>query len=201
MNNNIELIKNLREATGAGVQDCRKALELSGQDYGKALGILREQGLERAAKRAEQPAFQGLIETYTHGGGRVGVMVEVNTETDFAAKSPEFRTFTREITLQIAAAAPLYVCDADIPETVLAQTAEKGAARAREEGKKEELIPIIAEGTLKKYRNQTVLLRQPYIRDEAMTVEQFLSQTAAKLRENIIIRRFSRWELNPEENL
>jgi elongation factor Ts len=200
MNNTIELIKQLRETTGAGVQDCRKALEQSDNDYGKALSILREHGLEKAAKRTEQPTFQGLIEMYSHGGGRVGVMVEVNTETDFAANSPEFHTFVHEIALQIAASAPLYVRDEDIPETLIAQTAEKGIVRAREEGKKEELIPIIIEGILKKHRNKTVLLRQPYIRDETMTVEQLLSHTAANLRENIIIRRFTRWELNRAEN-
>jgi elongation factor Ts len=200
MNNAIELIKQLRESTGAGVQDCRKALDQSKLDYKKALGILRELDLEKAAKRTQEPTAHGVIEVYSHGFGRVAVMVEVNTETDFAAKSPDFRSFAHEIALHIAASAPLYVRDEDIPETVIAQTAEDGVVRAREEGKKEELIPIISEGTLKKYRNKTVLLRQPYFRDETMTVEQYLTQTAANLRENVIIRRFSRWELYCEKN-
>lgn len=195
----IELIKQLREVTGAGVQDCRKALEQADQDYGQALALLREQGNEKAAKRAERPAFQGVVELYSHGNGRVGVMVEVNCETDFTARSTNFRTFAHEIALQIAAAAPLFVCDKDIPEEVVVEEMQKAAARAREEGKPESLIPRITAGYLEKFKNQNVLMRQVYIRDEKTTVEQLLHQVVLSVGENIIVRRFARWELSVNE--
>ena len=191
----IELIKQLRTATGVGVQDCRKALEQANADYGKALGMLREQGLEKAAQRAEKPANQGIIELYSHGNGRVGVMVEVRTETDFAARSTDLRRFAHEIALQIAAAAPRYVRDEDIPTEVIEHEALRAAGRAREEGKADAIIPRIVNGYLKKYKDKTVLLRQPYIRDDKLTVEQLLGQASASVGENIIIRRFTRWEL------
>ncbi len=191
----IELIKQLREETGAGIQDCRKALEQANLEYGKALGILREQGMEKAALRVDRPTPQGIIEIYSHGGGQVGVMVEVNSETDFAARSPAFRAFVHEIALQVAAASPLYVRDEDIPAEALEMEAQKAANRARQEGKAEAIVPRIVEGYLKKYKEQTVLLRQPYIRDDKITVEQLLIQTASTVRENIVIRRFVRWEL------
>jgi elongation factor Ts len=194
----IELIKQLREETGAGIQDCRKALEKANSEYGKALGILREQGLEKASQRADRPTTQGIIEIYSHGSGQVGVMVEVNSETDFAARSPAFRLFAHEIALQVAAASPLYVRDEEIPAEVLELEAQKAASRARQEGKAEAIIPRIVEGYLKKYKDLTVLLRQPYIRDDKITVEQLLSQTASSVRENIVIRRFIRWELGEE---
>ena len=195
---NIEIIKQLREATGAGIQDCRKALEQANDEYGKALGILREQELEKASKRDDRPALQGVVEIYSHGSGRIGVMVEINTETDFAARSEVFRAFAHEIALQIAAAAPLYVQDEDIPAEILGKEAQKAAARAREEGKSETILPRIVEGYLQKYRNDTVLLRQIYIRNDKMKVADLLSQARAQVRENIIIRRFTRWEMGAQ---
>lgn len=199
MNIPIEMIKQLREQTGAGVLDCRKALEQSEQDYGKALGYLREQGLEKAAKRADQVALQGVIEVYSHGKGRIGVMVEINTETDFAARSAAFRAFAHEIALQIAAANPRFVRDEDISQSVIEEEAHKAAERAREESKPEHIIPRIVEGTLRKFKDQTVLLRQVYIRDEGVTIQQLLNQTIAAVGENIVIRRFNRWELIENE--
>ncbi len=198
MNTPIELIKQLRVETGAGVQDCRKALEQFEEDYGKALGFLREQGLEKAANRADRPALQGMVEVYTHGNGRVGVLVEVNCETDFAARSPQVRAFAHEIALQVAAAAPRYVRDEEIPAEVLRVEAQKAEARAREEGKPEAILPRIVAGVLEKYKDQVVLLRQVYIRDESLRVSQLLSQTAAAVRENIVIRRVVRWEAGEE---
>jgi elongation factor Ts len=194
MPNTIELIKQLREATRAGVQDCRKALERANGDYANALEVLHAQSEEMAAKQADRPALQGFVELYTHANGRVGVMVEVNTETDFAARSPVLREFAHEIALQVAAARPLFVKDEDIPAEVLSEESGKAAIRAREEGKPETIIPRITAGYLKKFIDNTVLLRQVSIRDEKTTVAQLLNQARAGVGENIVIRRFVRWE-------
>ncbi|NMC77802.1 MAG: translation elongation factor Ts [Chloroflexi bacterium] len=190
-----EMIKSLREATGAGILDCRKALEQADGDTQKAMDYLREKGLAMAAKRADRKASEGMIEMYSHGNGRVGVMVEINCETDFVGRSEAFRTFAHEVALQVAAAAPLYIRDEDIPADVLAHEEEIATGRAREEGKPDAVVPRIVEGYLKKFKDETVLLRQPYIRDESLTVEQLLNQTIASIGENIVIRRFVRWAL------
>lgn len=190
-----EMIKSLREATGAGILDCRKALEQADGDAQKAMDYLREKGLAMAAKRADRKASEGMIEMYSHGNGRVGVMVEVNCETDFVGLSEAFRTFAHEVALQVAAAAPLYIREEDIPADVLAHEEEIATGRAREEGKPDAVVPRIVEGYLKKFKDETVLLRQPYIRDESLTVEQLLNQTIASIGENIVIRRFVRWAL------
>jgi elongation factor Ts len=190
-----EQIKELRQATGAGILDCRKALEQAGGDFDKAFDYLREKGLATAAKRADREASEGVVELYSHGNGRVGVMVEVNCETDFVARSEPFRKFAHEVALQIAAAAPLYIREDDIPEAVLEHEREIARNRAREEGKAEAVIDRIAEGRLVKYKDETVLLRQPYIRDENLTIEKLLHQNIASIGENVVIRRFARWEL------
>lgn len=199
MTTTIELIKMLREETGAGVLDCRQALEQNNTNYAEALNYLREKAAAQANKRANRQASQGTIELYGHGGGRIGVMVEVNCETDFTARSAVFRAFAHEIALQIAAATPLWVGDQDIPEEILRQEVEKAAAKARADGKPESLIPRITEGYLKKFKDQRVLLRQVSIRDETITVAQMLSRAAASVGENIVIRRFERWELEESE--
>lgn len=190
-----EQIKELRGATGAGILDCRKALEQAGGDYEKAVDYLREKGLAKAAKRSDRQASEGVLELYSHGQGRVGVMVEVNCETDFVARSEAFRTFAHEVALQIAAAAPLFVSVDAIPEEVLER--ERGIARARtlEEGKPESVVDKIVEGRLEKYKDEVCLLRQPYIRDESITIEKLLHQNIGSLGENIVIRRFVRWEV------
>jgi elongation factor Ts len=190
-----EMVKQLREATGAGVLDCRKALEQSEGDMKKALDFLREKGLAMAAKRADRKASEGVVELYSHGNGRVGVMVEVNSETDFVGRSESFRTLAHELALQIAAMSPLYVKEEDIPADVLEHESKIAAAKVREEGKSEAIIPKIVEGYLTKYKDEVVLMRQKYIRDESLTVQQFVNQTVASLHENIVIRRFVRWQL------
>lgn len=190
-----EQIKELREATGAGILDCRKALESAGGDFNKAVDYLRQKGLATAAKRSDRQASEGMVELYSHGGGRVGVMVEVNCETDFVARSESFRTFAHEVALQIAAAAPRFIRDEDIPEDVLEHEREIARRRASEEGKPEAMLDRIAEGRLVKFKDETVLLRQPYIRDDSLTIEKLLMQNVASIGENIIIRRFARWEL------
>jgi elongation factor Ts len=193
-----EDIKKLREATGAGVLDCRTALQESGSDFEKAVDFLREKGLAAAAKRADREASEGYIEMYSHGDGRVGVMVEVNCETDFVGRSEDFRKFTHEIALQIAAASPLFISEDDIPADALEREEKIAAARAKEEGKPDNIIPKIVEGYLKKYKDDVVLLRQAYIRDDSLTIQDIINENVASMGENIIIRRFTRYELGEE---
>lgn len=189
------MIKELRGATGAGMLDCRKALTEANGDFNKAVDYLREKGMATAAKRADRTASNGVVEMYSHGGGRVGVMVEVNCETDFVARSEAFRQFAHEVALQIAAAAPKYITDAEIPADVLAHEADIAKKRAMEEGKPEAVAEKIVEGRLNKFRDEVVLMRQAYIRDEDLTIEKLLHQTIASTGENVLIRRFQRWEL------
>jgi elongation factor Ts len=190
-----EMIKELRTATGAGVLDCRKALTESNGDFQKAVDFLREKGLATAAKRADRVASNGVVELYAHGAGRVGVMVEVNCETDFVARSEGFRKFAHELALQIAAAAPRYIKAEDIPAEELAHEIEIAKGRAREEGKPENMLERIAEGRVEKFKDEVCLLRQAYIRDEQTKVEKLLLDQVASIGENIVIRRFVRWEL------
>jgi elongation factor Ts len=190
-----EMIKELRTATNAGVLDCRKALTESNGDFQKAVDWLREKGVATAAKRADRTASNGVVELYAHGGGRVGVMVEVNCETDFVARSDAFRAFAHEVALQIAASAPAYVADTEIPAEVIAHESEIAKKRAMEEGKPETVAVKIVEGRVNKFKDESCLLRQVYIRDENLTVEKLLHQIVASTGENIIIRRFQRWEL------
>jgi elongation factor Ts len=190
-----EMIKQLREESGAGILDCRKALQDNNGDFEKAKVALREKGLATASKRADRVASEGIVELYSHGDGRVGVMVEVNCETDFVARSKDFRTFAHEIALQIAGAAPLYISDADILEDTIKDLEAKAAAKAKQEGKPDTIIAKIVEGYLKKYKDENVLLRQQYIRDDTLVIQDLLNQTVAKTGENIIIRRFARFTL------
>lgn len=195
-----EMIKELRNATGAGILDCRKALTESDGDYHKAVDYLREKGMATAAKRADRDASQGVVELYSHGNGRVGVMVEVNCETDFVGRSEGFRQFAHEIALQIAASSPKYISEADIPASVLEHEMEIASARAREEGKPENMLEKIAAGRLEKFKDEVCLLRQAYIRDESLTIEKMLHQNVGSLGENIVIRRFQRWELGERKD-
>lgn len=188
-------IKELREATGAGVLDCRAALEQSGGDFEQAVAYLREKGLAKAAKRADREAADGLIELYSHGGGRVGVMVELNCETDFVARSEVFRTLAHEIALQIAAAAPTWITEETVPAASLESEREVARNRAKEEGKPEAAWDKIVDGRVQKYLDEVVLLRQPYIRDEGKSVKELVSEAIGSIGENIVVRRFARWEL------
>lgn len=190
-----DMIKELRAATGAGVLDCRKTLEEANGDFNKAVELLREKGLAQAAKRAGREASEGVLELYSHGNGRVGVMVEVNSETDFVARSETFRKFAHEIALQIAAEAPRYIRTEDVPAEVLDQERAKARRLAIEEGKPEPVIEKIIEGRLEKFLDEACLLRQPYIRDDTLTVAELLNQTIAAVGENVVIRRFVRWEV------
>jgi elongation factor Ts len=189
------MIKQLRQATGAGILDCRKALEQADGDFTKAVDFLREKGLATAAKRAGRQASDGVVELYSHGNGRVGVMVELNCETDFVGRSEPFRNLAHELALQIAASSPRFIRDEDIPADVLEHEKQIAEARAREEGKPEAIIPRIVEGYMTKFLDEFVLLRQVYIRDEALTVQKLVNQVVVSLGENVVIRRFVRWEL------
>jgi len=193
-----EDIKKLREATGAGVLNCRSALQETGNDFEKAVDFLRKKGLAAARNRADREASEGFVELYSHGDGRVGVMVEVNCETDFVGRSEDFRKFTHEIALQIAASSPKYIREDDVPAEALEREEKIAKARAKEEGKPEKIIPKIVEGYLKKFKDDVVLLRQAYIRDESLTIQDLINENVASMGENIIIRRFARYELGEE---
>jgi elongation factor Ts len=190
-----DMIKALRAETGAGILDCRKALQESNGDVQKAIEWLREKGMAMAAKRSDRETSNGMVETYSHGGGRVGVIVEVNCETDFVARSEQFRTLAHEIALQIAANSPRYIKAEDIPAADLEREAEAARARGKADGKTEPVVQKMVEGYLEKYKDEACLLRQAYIRDDTMTVEKLIMQSVAAIGENLIVRRFQRWEL------
>jgi elongation factor Ts len=193
-----EMIKQLRESTGAGMLDCKKALEQANGDVNKAFDWLREKGLAAASKRADRKAAEGVVELYSHGNGRVGVMVEVNCETDFVARSEDFRNFAHELALQVAAASPLYIREEDIPAEVIEHEKHIAETKAREEGKPENILPRIVEGNLNKYKDEVVLMRQVYIRDDSVTVQKLYDNLVVSTKEKIVIRRFARWALGEE---
>ncbi|MCW5877174.1 MAG: translation elongation factor Ts [Anaerolineales bacterium] len=190
-----EQIKELREATGVGILDCRAALEHADGDFDKAVAYLREKGLAQAAKRAGRTASDGVIELYSHGGGRVGVMAEINCETDFVARAEAFRNLAHEIALQIAAANPRWVNEEDVPADVLEAEREVARARAKEEGKPEAAWDKIVSGRVDKFLDEAVLMRQAYIRDEGKTIKELIGEVIGALGENIMVQRFARWEL------
>lgn len=191
-------IKELREETGAGVLDCRNALEATGGDMAKAALQLRERGLAAAAKRAEREAKSGVIDLYSHGDGRVGVMVEVNCETDFVARTKEFRVFAHELALQVAAASPRFVRPEDVPAEVISEEREKARQMALDEGKPEKIVDKIIEGRLAKFYDEACLVRQVYIRDDAKRVGDLLQEMVATTGENVVIRRFVRWAIGDD---
>jgi elongation factor Ts len=190
-----QMIKELRAATNAPMLDCRKALQDADGDFNKAVDWLREKGMATAAKRSDRTASNGVVEMYSHGGGRVGVMVEINCETDFVARAEQFRNLAHEIALQIAASAPKYITAEEIPAAVLEHEAGIARARALEEGKPENVLAKIVEGRVEKYKDEVCLMRQAYIRDETITIEKLVLQNVAAIGENVIVRRFQRWEL------
>ena len=191
-------IKLLREQTGAGFLDCRKALEENDGDLEKATVFLREKGLADADKRSGRETGNGRLELYDHGDGRVGVMVEVNCETDFVARTDEFRAFTHEIALQVAAASPHWITEAEAPEEILQMEKDIARKRAIEEGKPEKVIDRIVDGRLEKFLDERCLMRQAYIRDEDKSIEELVKEMIANTGENISIRRFSRWEVGED---
>jgi len=194
MDISLDLIKKLREATGSGILDVKEALQNSEGDFDKAVDYLRQKGLAKAAKRSDRDASEGIIELYSHGDGRVGVMVEINCETDFVARSGEFRKFAHEVALQIAAAAPKWVKEDQIPDDVIEHEKEIARARYKEEGKPDNIIDKILEGMVEKFKKESCLVEQAYIRDEELTIKELMHEKIASIGENIVIRRFERWE-------
>ena len=190
-----EQVKELRAATGAGVLDCRKALEQADGEMDAAVELLREKGLAKAAGRADREVSDGTIDIYSHGEGRLGVMVEVNTETDFVARTPEFREFAHEMSLQIAANSPRWVHPEDVPPEILEAEREEARRLAKSDGKPEDIIDRIVEGKVEKFLDDACLIRQPYVRDEDRRVEEVIQDLILQTGERISIRRFERWEL------
>jgi elongation factor Ts len=191
----VELVKELREATGAGVLDCRKALEAQEGDLEKAIVYLREKGLAAAAKKGGREASEGIVEAYGHPGGRVGVLVEVNCETDFVARTEEFQTFVHDIALHTAAMSPLYLTPEDVPAEELERKKEIYRQEALQEGKPERIVERIVEGRLKKFYTETCLMEQPFVRDDDILIKDLVKEKIAELKENIVVRRFERYEL------
>ncbi len=189
------LVKELREATGAGVLDCKKALETSGGDIEKAKAYLREKGLAAAAKKADREVKEGLIEAYVHTGGRVGALIELGCETDFVARTEDFKQLAHDLAMQVVASKPLYLTPDDIPPKVLEEEKNVYRTQARELGKPEHVVERIVEGKLQKYFENVCLMRQPFIRDDELTVQDVITQMIAKVGENIVVRRFARFEL------
>jgi len=189
------LVKELRERTGAGMMDCKRALQETHGDLEAAAEYLRKQGILKAERKAGRTANEGLVHSYIHPGGRIGVLVEVNCETDFVARTDEFRQFCHEVAMQIAAAAPSVVSRDQVPAQVLAKEREINLEAARHEGKPEKVLDRIVEGKIEKYFSQVCLLEQAYIRDPDKKIEELLKETIASLGENIQIARFSRYTL------
>jgi len=192
-------VKELREKTGAGMMDCKKALEASGGDTEKAMAWLREKGLAKAQKRAGKTTAEGWIGSYIHSNGKIGVMVEIKCETDFVAKSERFQELAKDIAMQIAATNPLCLTPEDIPQDILAKEKEIYLNQAKEEGKPEHIAEKIVEGRLKKYYKEVCLLEQPFIKDDSKTIADLINETVAVLGENIQIGRFVRLALGEEK--
>lgn len=189
------LVKELREKTGAGLLDCKKALEETNGDLDKAVEFLREKGLAAAAKKAGRIATEGVVESYIHAGGRIGVLVEVNCETDFVAKTDQFREFVKDIALQIAAASPRYVRREEVPQEELEKEREILKAQALNEGKPAHIVDKMVEGRIGKYYEEFCLLEQSFIKDPDKTISAVVNEKISTIGENISIRRFVRFEL------
>ncbi|MFH1984699.1 MAG: translation elongation factor Ts [Pseudomonadota bacterium] len=189
------LVKELREKTGAGMMDCKEALKECAGDIEKATDFLRKKGLATAAKRAGRALSEGVIQSYIHMGGKLGVMVEVNCETDFVAKNEDFQEFARNLAMHIAAINPVGIREADVPEEVINRERAIYRAQALELGKPEKMIEKIVEGKIQKYYKDSCLMNQAYVRDNTLTIADLLNQMIAKIGENIVIKRFVRFQL------
>ena len=189
------LVKELRERTGAGMMDCKKALSATDGDLEKAIDFLREKGLAAAAKKAGRVAAEGLVEAYIHGGGRIGVLVEVNCETDFVAKTDAFKELVKDIAMHIAATNPSYLKREEVPTAELEHEQAVLAEQARNEGKPEKIIEKMGAGRIEKYYKEVCLMEQPFVKDPDKTISDLITESIAKIGENISIRRFTRYQL------
>ena len=188
-------VKALREATGAGMMDCKKALTEADGNMEKATEILREKGLAAAAKKSGRIAAEGVVASYIHMGGRIGVLVEVNCETDFVAKTDQFQSFVRDIAMQIAASNPLYLSSEEVPQDTIDKEKEILRIQAINEGKPEKIVNNLVEGRIKKYFKEVCLLDQPFVKDPDKSIADYVKEQIAALGENITIRRFTRYEM------
>ena len=189
------LVKELRERTGAGMMDCKKALSATDGDLEKAIDFLREKGLAAAAKKAGRVAAEGLVEAYIHSGGRIGVLVEVNCETDFVAKTDAFKELVKDIAMHIAATNPSYLKREEVPTAELEHEQAVLAEQARNEGKPEKIIEKMVAGRIEKYYKEVCLMEQPFVKDPDKTISDLITESIAKIGENISIRRFTRYQL------
>jgi elongation factor Ts len=192
---NAELVKKLREKTGAGMMDCKRALEKSEGDMEKAVDILREQGMASAAKKSGRVVNEGIIYSYIHPGDRLGVLLEINCETDFVARTDDFRTLAKDLSMQVAATNPLVVSRNDLKEELIQKEKDIYRAQATSQNKPEKVMDRIVEGKLEKYFQEVCLLEQPFIKDEHKTVQERITETIAKLGENITVKRFARFRV------
>lgn len=188
-------VKALREISGAGMMDCKKALQEADGNIEKAQEILREKGLAAAAKKAGRIAAEGIVESYIHGGGKIGVLVEVNCETDFVANTDEFKSFVRDIAMHIAATNPMYLSEEDIDPAVVEKEREILTVQAQNEGKPENIIEKMVDGRIKKFKKEICLLDQPFVKDPDMTIQEYVNEKVGKMGEKITIRRFTRYEM------
>lgn len=198
MDISTEDVKELREKTGAGIMDCKEALTECDGNLEDAVDYLREKGVEVATKRDSKTAAEGLIEAYIHGGGKIGVLVEINCETDFAARSDDFKEFARDIAMQIAAMSPRWISQEDVPEDAKDREREVLTRQAKEEGKPDHIVEKMVEGRMRKFYENTCLLNQPYIRDDSISVEEYLNEIMGKIGERMVIRRFTRYQVGEE---
>ncbi len=189
------MVRDLREKTGAGMMDCKKALAESGGNFEKAVDYLRQKGLATAAKRAGRVASEGRIGSYIHAGGKIGVLVEVNCETDFVAKTDDFQNFAKDLSMQIAASTPLFVRREEVPPEALEKEREIYRIQAREAGKPEKIIDKIVDGKLEKYYGEVCLLEQVFVKDTDIKIQDLLNGLIGKLGEKIEIRRFARFQV------
>lgn len=189
------MVKELRDATGAGVLDAKKALESTDGDFDKAVDIIRQKGAVSAMSRADRKAAEGVIEVYPHPGSRVGVMLELNCETDFVARNERFQSLAHELALHVAAMEPLYIKTEDIPSDIMGSMIEEYRSRAEADGKPPDIVDKIVNGRLEKYYEEVCLLEQPYVRDDSKKVKDLILESIGALRENVIVRRFVRYEL------
>ncbi len=190
-----QMVKELRERTGAPMMDCKGALAETGGDADKAIEVLRKKGLAKAAKKAGRAATEGLVASYIHAGGKIGVLIEVNCETDFVARTDEYQELVKDLAMHIAAAAPSFVRREEVTEEVLETERRVFREQALEEGKPEKILDRIVEGKLKKFYGEAVLLEQPFVKDPDVTVEKLIAEKIGKLGENIQVRRFARFQL------
>lgn len=190
-----QMIKELREKTGAGIVDCKKALQEAGGDIEKAVEILRKKGAAKAAKKAERATAEGIVVSYIHAGGKVGALVELNCETDFVARTEDFKQLGHEIAMQVAAMAPEYVSREEVPAEAVEKEKEILKQQALAEGKPEHIVEKIVEGRLAKFFSEKCLLEQPWIKDDSKTIQELLTDYITKLGENIKVKRFCRFEV------